>query len=162
MRSDSGRALGFELNVEQLRTLPTVERSGRIRKRLRCFLVTQTCRWMGTGRPDGPCDFSGPPQTGDPVALPPSAHSLASFYHRREPLWIGARAKLEAFVGIMILTEADWARPWLPGVLASDASLTCYGVAQSFWNPSDIVVVGRIPEVRRWRCGAVLARRHAF
>ena len=30
--------LGFELNVEQLRTLPTVVRFGRIRKRLRCCL----------------------------------------------------------------------------------------------------------------------------
>ena len=36
--SGSGRALGFELNVEQLRTLPAVERFGRIRKGLRCFL----------------------------------------------------------------------------------------------------------------------------
>ena len=58
--------------------------------------------------------------------------------------------------------ESDWARPWLPGVLASDASLSGYGVAQSFWNPSDVATVGRIAEVRRWRCGAVLARRHAF
>ena len=38
-------------------------------------------------------------------------------------LWISARAELEALVGVMILTESDWARPWLPGVLASDASL---------------------------------------
>ena len=58
--------------------------------------------------------------------------------------------------------ELDWARPWLPGVLASDASLSSYGVAQSFWNPSDVATVCRVPEVRRWRCGAVLARRHAF
>ena len=32
--SGSHRALGFELDVEQLRTLPTVERSGRIREGL--------------------------------------------------------------------------------------------------------------------------------
>ena len=30
--ADAGRALGFELNVEQLRTLRTVERFGQIRK----------------------------------------------------------------------------------------------------------------------------------
>ena len=35
--SGSGRAFGFELNFEQLRTLPTVERFGRIRRGLRCF-----------------------------------------------------------------------------------------------------------------------------
>ena len=46
------------------------------------------------------------------------------FYHRREPLWISARAELEAYVGIMILIELDRARPWLPGVLASDASVS--------------------------------------
>ena len=79
-----------------------------------------------------------------------------------ERLWITARAELKAFVGVMILMEADWARPWLPGVLASGAFLSGYGVAQSFWNPSDIAAVGRIPGVRRWRCGAVLARRHAL
>ena len=64
------------------------------------------------------------------------------FYHRREPLWISARADLEASVGVMILKESDWARPWLSGVLASDASLSVYGVAQSFWYPSDVPVVG--------------------
>ena len=58
--------------------------------------------------------------------------------------------------------ESDWARPWLSGVLASDASLSGCGAAQSFWNPSDVATVGRVPELRRWRCGAVPARRHAF
>ena len=38
VKSDSGQALGFELDVEQLRPLPTVERFGRIRKGLPCFL----------------------------------------------------------------------------------------------------------------------------
>ena len=40
VRSDSGRALGFQVNVEQLRTLPTVERFGRIRKRALMLLET--------------------------------------------------------------------------------------------------------------------------
>ena len=91
---------------------------------------------MGSGRLDGPCDFSV------------STSSLATFLHRLDTLWISARAELEAFVGVMILIESDWARPWLSGVLASDASL--YGAAQSFWNPSDVATVGRVPEVRRW------------
>ena len=41
----------------------------------------------------------------------------------------------------MILIEADWARPWLPGVLASDASLSGFVVAQSFWIVSDVAAV---------------------
>ena len=40
--------------------------------------------------------------------------------------------------------------------------LSGHGVAQSFWNPSDVATVRRILEVRRWRCGGVPARRHAF
>ena len=56
------------------------------------------------------------------------------FYHRREPLWIRARADVGAFTGVRILIEADWPRPWLPGVLASDASLSSDGVAQSHWK----------------------------
>ena len=45
--SDSGRALGFELDVELLRTLPTVECFGRIRKGPRRF-EPQMFRRMGT------------------------------------------------------------------------------------------------------------------
>ena len=44
----------------------------------------------------------------------------------------------------------------------ANASLSGFGVAQSFWSISDVSAVGRIPEVRRWRCGAVPARRYAF
>ena len=75
-----------------------------------------------------------------------STCSLASLNHRREHLWISARAELEAFVGVMILIESDWARPWLSGVLVSDASLSVFGAAKSFWTPSDVAAVGRIPK----------------
>ena len=40
---------------------------------------------MRTGRPDGPCDFSGPPWTGDPVAFPLLASFTIDGY-----LWISA------------------------------------------------------------------------
>ena len=39
-------------------------------------------------------------------------------------------------MGVMLLIESDWARPWLSDVLASDASLSGCGAAQGFWNPS--------------------------
>ena len=35
-------------------------------------------------------------------------------------------------------------------------------MAQSFWSISDVSAFGRIPEVRRGRCGAVPTRGHAF
>ena len=38
--TNSGRTLGFELNVEQLWTLPSMERFGRIRKGLRRLFET--------------------------------------------------------------------------------------------------------------------------
>ena len=64
VRSGSGRALGFELDVEQSRTFWSHP------SRAPMFFESQTCRWMGTGRPDGPCDLFGPPQTEDPFAFP--------------------------------------------------------------------------------------------
>ena len=66
VRSDSGRALGIGLNVDQLRTLLSVERFGRIRKGLRCFLKRRrVAGWELEG-------LMGhvTPQTGDPVVLP--------------------------------------------------------------------------------------------
>ena len=143
--SGSDRALGFELDVEQLRTLPTVERYGRIREGLMGHVTLLGLLRTGT------------------LSLFHCVHCFArKIYHRRETLWISARAELEAFIGVMILIEADRIRPRFPCVLASDASLSGFGVAQSFWSISDVSAVGRIPEVRRWRCGAVPARRHAF
>ena len=108
----------------------------------------------------GPCDLSGPCSNGRHYRFSTvSTGSLESF--TIDGNWISARAELEAFVGVMILTESDWTRPPLSGVLASDASLTGYEVAQSFWSFSDVAAVGRVLEVR-WSCGAVPARRHAF
>ena len=113
---------------------------------------------MGTGGSGGSCNAPGPPQTGDPVPLSLCIRFARKFYYRREPLWISARAELEAFVGVMMLMrQIGPCRGSL--VFASDASLSGYGAAQSFWSISDISAVGRIPEVRRWRCGAVPARR---
>ena len=102
---------------------------------------TQTFRWMGTGRLDGPCDFSAPPLTGDPVALllclPICSPVISMIFDR-----VRLDQACQAF------------QPVMP--LSGD------GAAQSFWNPSDVATVGRILEVRRWRCGAVSARRHVF
>ena len=83
----------------------------------------------------GHVHFPGPPRTGDPVCSstvktvslpvsPPTANPLDQCTCRARGLhW-----------GVMILIEADWAQPWFPCVLASDASLSGYGVAQSFWS----------------------------
>ena len=131
---------GFELNVEQLRTLPTVERFWSHRQRAPMLCESQTCRRLGGG-PHGPCDSPGPPRTGDPVAL---------------PVRISFRTK------VLSLTGTPLDQCTCRGVLASDASLSGYGATQFLWSISDVSAMGRIPEVRRWRFDAVLARRHAF
>ena len=100
---------------------------------------------MGTGRPDGPRDFAGPSQTGDPVAcLPVRSQVLSSTGTSLDQ----CTCQLEAIIGVMILIEADWERPWLPSILASDASLSGNGAAQSFWSISDVTAVGWVPEVK--------------
>ena len=109
------------------------------------FRIADVAGWELDGLMDH-VTFLGVLRRGDSVPLPGTP----------------ALAELQAFIGVMILIGADWARPWFPYVLASGASLFGYGVAQSFWRKSDVSAVGRIPEVRRWRCGAVLPRRHAF
>ena len=93
VKSDSGRALGIELNVEQLRTLPTVERFGLIRKGFRRFLNRRrVAGWELEGLMG-----RGPPQTGD-LSLFRGVYQFArKFYHRREPLWTSARAELDVF-----------------------------------------------------------------
>ena len=55
-----GRALGFELNVEQIRTIPAVERFGCVRKGVRCFLKRRrVAGWELEAFSDGrPCRSS--------------------------------------------------------------------------------------------------------
>ena len=133
--SGSHRALGFELDVEQLRTLA---RSGCIREGLMGHVTLLGFLFQ--------CVHCFARKNLPPTGNIGSVHVPSS----------------KAFIGVMILIEADRIRPRFPCVLASDASLSGFGVAQSFWSISDVSAVGRIPEVRRWRCGAVPARRHAF
>ena len=104
VKSDSGWALGFELNVEHLRTLPAVERFGRIRKLLRCFLIRRRVAGWELEGLMGHVTFLG-------LSLFHCVYRFArKFCNRREPFWISARAELEAFVEVMILIESDRAR----------------------------------------------------
>ena len=125
----SGRALGFELNVEKLRTLLPVERFGRLRKGLRCFFNR---RRVAAGGLDGPRYYFRPSQAGHPVALPLCLPFRSQFLSSSGDLSGPVLApSLRPSFGVMVLVEADLARPWLPAVLASDASLSGFGVAQS-------------------------------
>ena len=128
--ADAGRAL--ELNVEQLRTLRTVERFGQIRKGLRCSLTWVRVAGGELDALTGHVTFMGflRRETLSPF------HCVYRFarrlHHRRGPHWARARAELVAFTGVVVFIEAGWARPWMAGVLASDASPCGFGVAQSF------------------------------
>ena len=103
-----------------------MKRFGRIRKGLRCFFFLKRRRIAGWELEVlmANVTFLGLLRR-ETLSLFHCVYRFPrKFCHRREPLWISARAGLEALVGIMILTEADWGRPWVPGVLASDASLS--------------------------------------
>ena len=104
VKSDSGRALGFELGVEQLRPLPSVEQFGRIRKGLPFFLLRRRVAGRELEGLMGHVTFLGLRR--ETLSL---FHCVYRFvrklYRRREPLWISARAELEAFVGVMIMME---------------------------------------------------------
>ena len=93
VRSDSGRALGFELHV----TLRIVGRCGRIRNGLRCFLKRRRVAGWELEGLMGHVTFLGLLRR-ETLSLFHSVCRFArNFYHQREPLWISARAELEAF-----------------------------------------------------------------
>ena len=70
--TDAGRALGFELNVEQLITLPWSALAKSARTSM--LLEAGVCRRMGAGGLDGSRDVERPLQAGNLVALPLCRH----------------------------------------------------------------------------------------
>ena len=86
-----------------------------------------------------------------------AVYACTSHYRIFSELWPTVLEELTCFLGIMVVLEAVWTRPWLPVVPSSDASLYGYGVSQATFAPAAVAEVGRISELRRWRLGAGLA-----
>ena len=157
-----GRSLGFRLDVANRRTVPTDERFGLIRQGIRCFLRRPRVAGWELEALMGHITFMALLRR-ETLSLFHCVYRYSrSCYHRPSKLWPSAREELEAFLGVMVMIDADWLRTWLPGVLASDSSLTGFGVSQATWSSEEVAAVGRVPEVRRWRLGATPARQHAF
>ena len=61
----------------------------------------------------------------------------------------------------MIYLSSSWRHPWLPGVYASDASESGYGVTYRLAPRETVADLGRVPERSRYRLKAGAARAHA-
>ncbi|CAK0791289.1 unnamed protein product [Prorocentrum cordatum] len=87
---------------------------------------------------------------------------VAQSYHTFSVLWPTVRDELNCYLGIVVMLESSWTRPWTPVVYSSDASLHGYGVAEACFGTETVAEIGRVSELARWRLGAGLARQHAF
>ena len=96
--SGCGWALGFDLDVEQFRTLPTTERFGRIREGLRCFLKRRRVAGWELEALKVHVTFLGLLRRETPSLFHCAYRFARRCYHQREPLWTSARAVLEAFI----------------------------------------------------------------
>ena len=157
-----GRALGWDVDGRELCTRASPERFGLVRQAVKALLSRRKVSGWQVEALLGHATFVCLLRRETLSIFHTVYRFIASCYHKFEPLWDGTRAELESFVGLMVFIEADWTRPWMPVVYASDASLSGYGVSESVWAKESVAEVGRVPEVQRWRLGAVPARRHAF
>ena len=82
-------------------------------------------------------------------------HTVYAFiqkhYHEAASLWPSVRDELRAFAGLLFLNAQDWWRQWNSAVTSSDASLTGYGVCESWWKKQLVASVARVQERSRFR-----------
>ena len=93
-------------------------------------------------------------------------HAVCRFiqrhYMERVSPWATARQELRAYRSMMVVARTSWRGSWHPVVFAADASLSGYGISSTIWSPCEVAAVGRVPERRRWKLGAGIAREHAL
>ena len=154
-------ALGVELNGSQLRTTLTLKRFTRLHRALGHALslrrVSGDCVRVLVGH----CTFCAL------VRRPGLSvfHDVDKFMNSVGPegaeLWASARRELEVFRGLLVLLVSDWWTPWNRDVLASDASLTGYGVASSRWTVAEVSRIGRVRERDRFLDPSVVSARRS-
>ena len=76
--------------------------------------------------------------------------TIRRHYDEVVALWASVIAELEAFEGCMIYLNCAWWHPWLPGVYASDASESGYGVTYRLAPREAAADLGRVPERSRY------------
>ena len=76
---------------------------------------------------------------------------IRSHYYEPTTLWESAREEIAAVLGVLPILGSDWTLPWLPEVLATDASEEGYGCCLGRWDEADVSAAGRVAERGRFR-----------
>ena len=155
--------LGVTLDPPALVTRPRVDRWWRIRQGIRHLL------WRGRASGDalsavlGHATFLALVRR-EALAVFEAVYPFCAVYRGKVGvLWWSVRRELECFLGVMFLLESSWTTPWNPLVLASDASLSGWAVAGSYWSRQDVATIGRVQERSRFRYTDMAApREHAL
>ena len=78
-------------------------------------------------------------------------------------LWKAVDLELRAFRALLVVIGSDWTTQWSSLVTATDASLSGFGIATSWWPRSVVTSCGRVSERTRFRRrGPVQARESAM
>ncbi|CAK0812006.1 unnamed protein product [Prorocentrum cordatum] len=159
---EGGRTLGCYLDGRHRATRPTDERFAMVRKGVRCLLRRRKVAGWQLEMVLGHMTFMALVRR-EVLSIFHSVYAfVAQSYHAFSELWPTVREELNCYLGIMVMLESSWTRPWMPVVYPSDASLHGYGVAEACSGTETVAEIGRVSELARWRLGAGLARQHAF
>ncbi|CAK0900961.1 unnamed protein product [Prorocentrum cordatum] len=159
---EGGRTLGCYLDGRHRATRPTDERFAMVRKGSRCLLRRRKVAGWQLEMALGHMTFMALVRR-EALSIFHSVYAcVAQSYHAFSELWPTVREELNCYLGIMVMLESSWIRPWMPVVYSSDASLHGYGVAEACFGTETVAEIGRVSELARWRLGAELARQHAF
>ncbi|CAK8994704.1 unnamed protein product [Durusdinium trenchii] len=157
------KALGVQLDGQNLFSSLSPDRYHRVRQGLRCLLRRGRCSGRVLEILIGHCTYCGLMNR----ALLSVFHNVYKFIHSHHDhpatLWNSVRAELRAFCGLMPLIASDWCRPWNELVPVSDASEEGFGVCAAVWTSSQAAAVGRVSERDRFkRAGSHSARETAL
>ncbi|CAK0800111.1 unnamed protein product, partial [Prorocentrum cordatum] len=159
---EGGRTLGCSLDGRHRATRPTDERFAMVRKGLRCLLRRRKVAGWQLEMALGHMAFMALVRR-EVLSIFHSVYAfVAQSYHAFSVQWPTVREELKCYLGIMVMLESSWTRPWMPVVYSSDASLHGYGVAEACFGTETVAEIGRVSELALWRLGAGLARQHAF
>ncbi|CAK0838915.1 unnamed protein product [Prorocentrum cordatum] len=147
---EGGRTLGCYLDGRHRATRPTDERFAMVRKGLRCLLRRRKVAGWQLEMVLGHMTFMALVRR-DVLSIFHSVYAfVAQNYHAFSELWPTVREELNC-LGIMLLLESTWTRPWMPVVYSSDASLYGHGVAEACFGTETVAKIGRVSELaRRW------------
>jgi len=151
LSSNSVEVLGVTLDCASRCTRASGKRFWRVRGALRYLLWKGRCTGSCLEVIVGHCTFLGLIRR----EILSVFHTVYAFmeanYNIVSQLWVSVREELAAFLGLTFFLESGWERHWNSAAMASDASLTGWGLARSWWHPCQVAEVGRVRERDRFR-----------